>query len=86
MTTLLEQVGEVDPFVVAGHSYGGLLAATFARRYPKKTASLVLADATPPELIHTAPSTTHDCPHETPDTLFDVVHRAPPRRKRCWTP
>ena len=76
MTTFFERVGEVDPCIVVGHSYGGLLAATFARRYPKKMASLVLADATSPELVHAAPSTTHDCPHETPDILFDVMHRA----------
>jgi pimeloyl-ACP methyl ester carboxylesterase len=34
------------PFVLAGHSMGGLLVRLYARRYPKDVAALVLMDAT----------------------------------------
>jgi pimeloyl-ACP methyl ester carboxylesterase len=34
------------PYVVVGHSWGGLLARLFARDYPRDTAGVVLVDAT----------------------------------------
>ena len=51
LRTLLEKAGEKGPFVLIGHSYGGLLAANFARRYPDRTAALVLLDATMPDIF-----------------------------------
>lgn len=51
LATLLERAGEKGPFVLVGHSYGGLLAANFARRYPARTAALVMADGTPPDVF-----------------------------------
>ncbi len=56
LATLLEEAGEEGPFVLAGHSYGGLLAANFARRYPKRTAAVVLLDASPPDAFIYAPA------------------------------
>ena len=47
----LEAAGEKGPFVFAGHSFGGLLAANIARRYPEKTAALVLLDPTPLDVM-----------------------------------
>lgn len=32
------------PYILVGHSYGGLLARTFAARHPKKVAGMVLVD------------------------------------------
>ena len=55
LATLLERAGERGPFVLAGHSYGGLLAANFARRYPERTAAVVLLDASPPDAFIYAP-------------------------------
>ena len=55
LAKLLERAGERGPFVLAGHSYGGLLAANFARRYPGRTAALVLLDASPPDAFVYAP-------------------------------
>lgn len=49
LAVLLEKSGEKGPFLVVGHSYGGLLAVNFARRFPDRVASLVLLDATPPD-------------------------------------
>ena len=51
LRTLLEKAGEKGPFVLIGHSYGGLLAANFARRHPDRTAALVLLDATMPDIF-----------------------------------
>lgn len=51
LATLLEQAKEPGPFILVGHSYGGLLAANFARRFPKKTAAVILLDATQPDSL-----------------------------------
>lgn len=45
---VLEQAGERGPFVLAGHSFGGLFCANFAHRYPELVAGVVLLDSTPP--------------------------------------
>ncbi|RPH97392.1 MAG: alpha/beta fold hydrolase [Lysobacterales bacterium] len=47
----LEAAGERGPFIFAGHSFGGLLAANIARRYPEKTAAVALLDPTPPDVL-----------------------------------
>jgi pimeloyl-ACP methyl ester carboxylesterase len=52
MAALLQNAGERGPFVIVGHSFGGLLAANFARRYPERVAALVLLDATPPDQVY----------------------------------
>ena len=55
LARLLERADEQGPFVLAGHSYGGLLAANFARRYPELTAAVVLLDASPPDAFIYSP-------------------------------
>lgn len=47
----LERAGETGPFIWAGHSFGGLLAANVARRRPDLVHTLVLLDPTPLETI-----------------------------------
>jgi len=47
----LEAAGEPGPFVLVGHSFGGLLVANIARRRPDLVATLVLLDPTPLETI-----------------------------------
>jgi pimeloyl-ACP methyl ester carboxylesterase len=51
---LLRQAGLVPPFILVGHSAGGLYVQMFARRYPGDVAGIVLIDAAsadaPPEL------------------------------------
>ena len=42
---LLQKAGETGPYVLAGHSLGGMLAASFAAQFPSSTAGLVLIDA-----------------------------------------
>jgi len=47
----LDAAGEKGPFIWAGHSFGGLLAANIARRYPEKTAAVALLDPTPLDVL-----------------------------------
>jgi pimeloyl-ACP methyl ester carboxylesterase len=51
MVRALDLSEEAGPFVFAGYSFGGLLAANIARRYPDKVARLILLDPTPLETI-----------------------------------
>lgn len=43
---LLHRAGIAGPYVLVGHSYGGLNARVFAHRYPDEVAGLVLVDST----------------------------------------
>jgi pimeloyl-ACP methyl ester carboxylesterase len=45
----LEGAGISGPYVVAGHSYGGLVARTFADLYPTEVVGIVLVDASHPD-------------------------------------
>ncbi|MFC5886381.1 alpha/beta hydrolase [Kitasatospora sp. CM 4170] len=51
----LAAAGERPPFVLVGHSFGGLLVANVARRHPDLVAGVVLLDPTPLEVIAFAP-------------------------------
>lgn len=51
MWRALDRAGEAGPFVIAGHSFGGLLAANMARRRPSQVHTLVLLDPTPLDTI-----------------------------------
>lgn len=46
---LLTNAGLEGPYVLVGHSFGGLHARMFAARYPDETAGMVLVDASHPE-------------------------------------
>ncbi len=47
--TLLERAGERGPFVLAGHSAGGIYVLNFAHRYPEQVAGVALLDSMHPE-------------------------------------
>jgi pimeloyl-ACP methyl ester carboxylesterase len=47
--TLLERAHLPGPYVLAGHSFGGLYVQTFAANYPDQVAGLVLLDSTAPK-------------------------------------
>jgi pimeloyl-ACP methyl ester carboxylesterase len=47
--TLLERAGESGPFVLAGHSAGGIYVLNFAHLYPEQVAGVVLLDSMHPE-------------------------------------
>jgi pimeloyl-ACP methyl ester carboxylesterase len=46
--TLLQRGRVPGPYVLAGHSFGGLYVLTFAARYPDEVAGMVLVDSTAP--------------------------------------
>jgi pimeloyl-ACP methyl ester carboxylesterase len=54
--TLLERGNVPGPYVIAGHSFGGLYVLTFAARYPDEVAGMVLVDSTEPGSAGTAVS------------------------------
>ncbi len=45
--TLLQAAGEPGPYVLVGHSLGGIHARLYAARYPNEVAGLVLIDTAP---------------------------------------
>lgn len=45
----LFQAGPAPPFILVGHSIGGLIANLFARTYPNEVGGVVFLDATAPE-------------------------------------
>ena len=49
LRTLLERAGEPPPFVLVGHSFGGLVMRVFATRYRADTLGVVLVDPAHPE-------------------------------------
>ncbi|MDH3523357.1 MAG: alpha/beta hydrolase [Acidobacteriota bacterium] len=46
---LLDQAGVEPPFVLVGHSIGGLYVLSFAKLYPEDVAGIVLVDGRPPD-------------------------------------
>ena len=47
--TLLDRAHVPGPYVLAGHSFGGLYVLSFAAQFPDQVAGLVLLDSTAPE-------------------------------------
>jgi pimeloyl-ACP methyl ester carboxylesterase len=45
----LQRAGIAGPYIVAGHSYGGLVVRAFADRYPDEVVGMVLVDASHPD-------------------------------------
>ena len=50
----LREKGIPPPYVLVGHSLGGLYMQLYARRYPQEVAGLVLVDSTHPEQLEGA--------------------------------
>jgi pimeloyl-ACP methyl ester carboxylesterase len=53
---LLDAAGESGPFVLAGHSTGGVYALTYAARHPRQVAGVVLLDSTSPDQFTVLPA------------------------------
>ncbi len=49
LRALLRKAGIRGPYVLVGHSYGGLLARLYARRYRREVVGMVLVDSTDPD-------------------------------------
>jgi pimeloyl-ACP methyl ester carboxylesterase len=53
--TLLKGAGTEGPYVLVGHSYGGLYARMYAALYPDETAGVALVDSSHPEQFTRSP-------------------------------
>ena len=53
--TLLKNADTEGPYVLVGHSYGGLYARMYAARYPNEVAGVVLVDSSHPEQFTRSP-------------------------------
>jgi pimeloyl-ACP methyl ester carboxylesterase len=53
---LLTNAQETGPYVLAGHSFGGLYVLNFAARYPEQVAGVVLLDSTHPDMFTRLPA------------------------------
>ena len=53
--TLLKGADTEAPYVLVGHSYGGLYARMYATRYPKQVSGVVLVDSSHPEQFTRSP-------------------------------
>jgi pimeloyl-ACP methyl ester carboxylesterase len=56
--TLLQRAGVPGPYVLAGHSFGGLYVQSFAAQFPDQVAGMVLLDSTAPKPGPAQPSNT----------------------------
>ena len=55
--TLLERADVAGPYVLAGHSFGGLYVMRYAAQYPDEVAGMVLIDSTAPNATPVPPTT-----------------------------
>jgi pimeloyl-ACP methyl ester carboxylesterase len=67
--TLLERGDVPGPYVLAGHSFGGLYVLTFAARYPDEVAGMVLVDSTEPGSAETPGTSPRD------EGSYDIMWR-----------
>jgi pimeloyl-ACP methyl ester carboxylesterase len=51
LTGLLDALGEIQPVILVGHSWGGPIIRLFAQRHPQRVAGLVFVDATLAEIM-----------------------------------
>jgi pimeloyl-ACP methyl ester carboxylesterase len=49
--TLLQRAKVEPPYVLVGHSFGGILVRWYARQYPKEVAGMILEDATDDDTV-----------------------------------
>jgi pimeloyl-ACP methyl ester carboxylesterase len=52
LQTLLERAGVPGPYVLVGHSLGGIFARLYAIRHPEQVAGMVMVDSSHEELLH----------------------------------
>jgi pimeloyl-ACP methyl ester carboxylesterase len=71
---LLEGAGIEGPYVLVGHSFGGLYMQTYAARYPDEVAGMALVDSTQPDQFSYQPVTRDS--YEPQEQIFDVASLA----------
>jgi pimeloyl-ACP methyl ester carboxylesterase len=70
--TLLMRAGVPGPYVLVGHSFGGLYVRTYAADYPGEVAGMVLVDATHPDLWKRLPPELSKPPDKQPVGWFPI--------------
>jgi pimeloyl-ACP methyl ester carboxylesterase len=55
LRALLDEAGVGGPYVLAGHSYGGLYARAYAARYPEEVAGVALVESSHPDQFERLP-------------------------------
>jgi pimeloyl-ACP methyl ester carboxylesterase len=68
---LLEGAGIESPYVLVGHSFGGLYAQTYAARYAEEVAGVCLVESSSPEQFGHRPAARDS--HEPPTRKFAVA-------------
>ena len=71
LNTLLHNAGVPGPYIIAGHSFGGLYALNYAAHHPEEVAGMVLIDSTSPHYDQVDGATSHPVPAGD----YDVVGR-----------
>lgn len=51
LRALLRDIGMKPPYILVGHSMGGLYMQLYARRYPEEVSALILVDSTHPQQL-----------------------------------
>lgn len=70
---LLAAAGESPPYVLAGHSLGGLLARVYRDRHPDQVAGLVLVDSSHPEQFGRFPQAVQEAMKPPPLLLLRLM-------------
>jgi pimeloyl-ACP methyl ester carboxylesterase len=71
LNALLTEAGIEGPYVLVGHSFGGLYAQTYAARYAEKVAGVCLVESSSPEQFGHRPAARDS--HEPPTRTFAVA-------------
>jgi pimeloyl-ACP methyl ester carboxylesterase len=71
--TLLTRAKIPGPYVLVGHSFGGLYVRTYAAEYPDEVAGMVLVDATHPDLWKRLPPKLSTPPDKQPLGWFPIL-------------
>jgi pimeloyl-ACP methyl ester carboxylesterase len=72
--TLLTKADIEGPYVLVGHSFGGLYMQTYAARYPDEVAGMALVDSSQPDQFSYQPVTRDS--YEPQEQIFDVFSLA----------
>lgn len=73
LNSLLKAAGEIGPFEIVGHSYGGLIAAALAAAHPRRTAGVVLLDPVPVGFSRIWPEFNKTLDEGSPRTVIDLT-------------
>jgi pimeloyl-ACP methyl ester carboxylesterase len=72
----LQSAGETGPYLLVGHSFGGILVRQFARLYPDEVMGMVLVDSAHEDQIERMPWARHEAKNiKVFFTLLAVMHR-----------